>query len=126
MLPAAAEGHLCSDHSAHPENAALGDIGKHFPPGLPEWKDADSLKLLARCGELLQEAGFRVHNIDATVIAQAPKMAPHISQMRQNIASALGLDAADVSIKATTTEHLGFCGRGEGIAAEAIATVIPC
>ncbi|MBQ3111873.1 MAG: 2-C-methyl-D-erythritol 2,4-cyclodiphosphate synthase [Firmicutes bacterium] len=105
--------------------AALGDIGKHFPPGRPEWKDADSLLLLAHCGKLVQEAGYRVHNIDATIIAEAPKMAPHIPQMRANIASALGIDSAAVSIKATTTEKLGFCGRGEGMAAEAIATIIP-
>ncbi len=100
--------------------AALGDIGKWFPDTDPQWKGADSLKLLARVGEILEEHHFLIENIDSTVIAQAPKMAPHIETMRRNIADALGLDLSQVSVKATTEEHLGFTGRGEGISAQAV------
>ncbi len=101
--------------------AALGDIGKWFPDTDPEWEGADSLKLLARVGEILSENRFLIENIDSTIIAQAPKMRPYIDRMRQNIASALGLDISQVSVKATTEEHLGFTGRGEGISAQAAA-----
>lgn len=101
--------------------AALGDIGKWFPDTDPEWEGADSLKLLARVGEILAEHHYIVENIDSTIIAQAPKMRPHIDQMRQNIAGALGIDVDQVSVKATTEEHLGFTGREEGISAQAIA-----
>ena len=101
--------------------AALGDIGKWFPDTDPQWEGADSLKLLARVGEILTENRFLIENIDSTIIAQAPKMRPHIDTMRQNIADALGLDISQVSVKATTEEHLGFTGRGEGISAQAVA-----
>lgn len=99
--------------------AALGDIGKHFPDTDQVYKDIDSRKLLARAGELLERRGYRVGNIDAIVIAQAPKLSPHISLMRRNIAQTLGIGEECVSIKATTTEGLGFEGRKEGIAAQA-------
>jgi len=101
--------------------AALGDIGLWFPDTDPQWEGASSLKLLQRVGEILEEHAFLIENIDATVIAQAPKMRPYIDQMRQNIADALLLDISQVSVKATTEEHLGFTGRGEGISAQAVA-----
>ena len=103
--------------------AALGDIGKHFPDKDPAYKDADSLKLLAEVGKLLKEKGYAPSNIDATVIAQAPKLAPHIQKMRENIASALGMDKDSVSVKATTEEGLGFSGEGAGIAAHAVCII---
>ena len=104
--------------------AALGDIGKHFPDTDPRFEGADSRALLRETARLLSEAGYSVGNVDVTIIAQAPKMAPHIPAMRANIAAdlAIGLDA--VSVKATTTEHLGFTGRGEGIAAQATALLV--
>ena len=101
--------------------AALGDIGKHFPDTDPRYKGADSLRLLQEVGRLIGEAGYTVGNIDATVLCQAPKLAPHIQTMRTNIAGALGVDADRVSVKATTEEHLGFTGQGQGIAAHAVA-----
>ena len=101
--------------------AALGDIGKHFPDTDPQYKGISSLKLLGHVGTLLKEHGYTVGNIDSTIAAQRPKMAPHIPQMRQNIADTLGIDIDQVSVKATTTEHLGFEGREEGISAQAIA-----
>ena len=101
--------------------AALGDIGKHFPDTDPRYKGADSLRLLQEVGRLIGEAGYTVGNIDATVLCQAPKLAPHIQTMRANIAGALGVDADCVSVKATTEEHLGFTGQGQGIAAHAVA-----
>ena len=100
--------------------AALGDIGKWFPDTDDEWKGADSLKLTKRVGEILTENGFLIENIDSTIIAQAPKMRPHIDTMREKIARALGLEVDQVSVKATTEEHLGFTGRGEGISAQAV------
>jgi 2-C-methyl-D-erythritol 2,4-cyclodiphosphate synthase len=100
--------------------AALGDIGRHFPDTDPRYKNADSRALLREVSRLVQEAGYRVVNIDATIIAQAPKMAPHISSMVDNIAADLGLSRGQVNVKATTTEGLGFAGRAEGIAAEAL------
>lgn len=100
--------------------AALGDIGKHFPDTDSAYKDADSLKLLERVGELLEEEAFLIENIDATIIAQAPKMRPYIDQMRQNIADTLQIDISQVNVKATTEEGLGFTGSGEGISAQAI------
>lgn len=103
--------------------AALGDIGKHFPDTDPQYKGISSLKLLARVGRLLKEHGYRVENIDSTVAAQRPKLAPHIPQMRQNIADALGIEVGRVSVKATTTEHLGFEGRMEGISAQAVTLI---
>lgn len=103
--------------------AALGDIGKHFPDTDAAYKNADSLVLLARVNEIIKSAGYRVSNVDATVIAQAPKLAPHIEQMRKNIASALASDVDDISVKATTEERLGFTGRGEGISAHAVCII---
>ena len=101
--------------------AALGDIGLHFPDTDPAWKGADSLALARRVSELLSENGYLIENVDATVIAQAPKLRPYIERMRQNIAGALEIDVSQVSVKATTEEHLGFTGRGEGISAQAAA-----
>lgn len=101
--------------------AALGDIGKHFPDTDPQYKGISSLKLLSHVARLLKEHGYCVGNIDSTIVAQRPKMAPHIAQMRQNIADTLGIDLEQVSVKATTTEHLGFEGREEGISAQAVA-----
>ena len=103
--------------------AALGDIGKHFPDTDAAYKNADSLVLLSRVGEIIKNAGYQVSNIDSTVIAQAPKLAPHIEQMRKNIARALSIDVDDVSVKATTEERLGFTGRGEGISAHAVCII---
>ncbi|SFC80664.1 2-C-methyl-D-erythritol 2,4-cyclodiphosphate synthase [Butyrivibrio sp. YAB3001] len=103
--------------------AALGDIGKHFPDTDPEYKGADSLVLLKRVGEILEENGYLVGNIDATIIAQAPKMRPHIDNMRKNIADTLGIDISQVSVKATTEEGLGFTGTGEGISSQAICMI---
>lgn len=100
--------------------AAMGDIGRHFPDTDSRYKNADSRMLLREVSRLVQEAGYRIVNIDATIIAQAPKMAPHIPSMVNNIAADLGLSRGQVNIKATTTEGLGFAGRAEGIAAEAI------
>ncbi|MBQ9777587.1 MAG: 2-C-methyl-D-erythritol 2,4-cyclodiphosphate synthase [Clostridia bacterium] len=103
--------------------AALGDIGKLFPDSDPTYKGADSLILLRVVGDCLRDAGYRIENIDATVLAQRPKLAPHISQMRQNVAQALLLDVGAVSIKATTEEGLGFTGSGEGMAAHAVCLI---
>ncbi len=103
---------------------AMGDIGKHFPDTDPAYEGADSLVLLRHCTELLAAHGWRVGNVDATVIAQAPKLAPHIDRMRVNLAAAMGIDLSRVSVKATTTEHLGFTGRKEGIAAQAATLVM--
>jgi 2-C-methyl-D-erythritol 2,4-cyclodiphosphate synthase len=100
--------------------AAMGDIGRHFPDSDARYKNADSRVLLREVSALVQEAGYRIVNIDATIIAQAPKMAPHIPTMVNNVAADLGLSRGQVNIKATTTEGLGYTGRGEGIAAEAI------
>ena len=101
---------------------AIGDIGKHFPDTDPRWKGADSRVLLRHVAGLATAAGLEVCNLDTTVIAQAPKLAPHISAMVANIAADLACDPTQVSVKATTTERLGFAGRGEGIAA--LATVL--
>jgi 2-C-methyl-D-erythritol 2,4-cyclodiphosphate synthase len=100
--------------------AALGDIGKHFPDSDPRYKGIDSRQLLREVGALIEKSGYRVGNIDATIIAQAPKMAPHITQMVNNIAADLKIEPVAVGVKATTTEQLGFTGRGEGIAAQAV------
>lgn len=104
--------------------AALGDIGKHFPDTDPQYKGISSLKLLAHVGVLLNENGYSIGNIDATVAAQQPKLAPYIMTMRKNIADTLGIDVSQVSVKATTTEHLGFEGREEGISAQAVALIV--
>ena len=103
--------------------AALGDIGKHFPDTDPKYKGADSMELLRAVKKLLDENKFAVENIDATIIAQAPKMRPHIDKMRENIAGALGIDVSQVNVKATTEEGLGFTGTGEGISSQAIALI---
>jgi len=100
--------------------AALGDIGKHFPDSDPAFKGISSLLLLKKVGELIEDKGFLIENIDATIIAQAPKMRPHIDAMRENIAGALRITVDQVSVKATTEEGLGFTGTGEGISAQAI------
>ncbi len=100
--------------------AALGDIGKHFPDSDPQYKGISSILLLKKVGELLEENAFLIENIDATIIAQQPKMRPYIDTMRQNIAEALGIDIAQVNVKATTEEGLGFTGTGEGISSQAI------
>lgn len=104
--------------------AALGDIGKHFPDTDPRYKGIASIKLLKHVSELLKERGYTVGNIDSTIVAQRPKMAPHIPQMRQNIADALGINIDCISVKATTTERLGFEGREEGISAQAVALIV--
>ena len=101
--------------------AALGDIGRHFPDTDPAFRGADSRVLLREAATRVRNAGFAVINVDATLIAQAPRMAPHIPAMVANIAADLGLPASQVNVKAKTTERLGFTGRGEGIAAEAVA-----
>ena len=103
--------------------AALGDIGKHFPDTDPQYKGADSLVLLENVVNLINLKGYTVNNIDATVIAQAPKMAPYIQQMRQNIANALKVDVDFVNVKATTEEKLGFTGRKEGISAHCVCLI---
>ena len=103
--------------------AALGDIGGMFPDTDDRFLGADSLELLKQVAARLKENGYRVGNIDATVIAQAPKMAPHIADMRKNIAEACGVDLSCVNVKATTEEHLGFTGRKEGISAHAVALI---
>ena len=100
--------------------AALGDIGKHFPDTDPAYKGADSVKLLEHVGRLIREAGYSIENIDATIIAQRPKMRPHIDTMRRNIKEALGIELDQINVKATTEEGLGFTGSEEGISAQAI------
>jgi len=105
--------------------AALGDIGTHFPDSDPAYRNIDSRALLRATGALVAEHGWRVVNIDATVIAQEPRLAPHIAAMIANIAADLGVPQSAVSVKAKTTEKLGFTGRGEGIAAEAVALIAP-
>ena len=104
--------------------AALGDIGKHFPDTDPQYKGVSSLKLLGHVGALLKANDYTVGNIDSTIAAQRPKMASHIPQMRQNIADTLGISVDQVSVKATTTERLGFEGREEGISAQAVALIL--
>ena len=105
--------------------AALGDIGSHFPPGDAEWHDADSGDLLRRAAILLRDHGWRVVNIDVTVIAEAPKVNPHAAAMRRTIAACVGVRQDEVSVKATTNEGMGFIGREEGIAALATAMIVP-
>ena len=103
--------------------AALGDIGLHFPDTDERYKGADSLMLMREVRKILEEHYFLIENVDSTIIAQAPKMKPHIKQMRRNIAEALQVDISQVSVKATTEERLGFTGRGEGISAQAVALI---
>ena len=104
--------------------AGLGDIGKHFPDSDPQYKCIDSRKLLRHVGELLKRQGWNTGNVDATIIAQAPRMAQHIMTMRERIAEDLNVGVEQVNVKATTTEKLGFTGRGEGIAAEAVCLIV--
>lgn len=101
--------------------AALGDIGQHFPDTDPRFEGADSIRLLQEVGHILEKHGYQIENIDATIIAQKPKLMPYLPEMRANVARALQLSVDQVSIKATTEEHLGFTGRGEGISAQAAA-----
>jgi 2-C-methyl-D-erythritol 2,4-cyclodiphosphate synthase len=103
--------------------AGLGDIGRHFPDTAPKYRGISSLTLLEGVRRLLDEAGFRVNNIDATIVAEKPKMAPHIPAMVTNIASAVNADRSAINVKATTTEGIGFAGRGEGMAAYAVASI---
>jgi 2-C-methyl-D-erythritol 2,4-cyclodiphosphate synthase len=120
-------GHSDADVLLHAISDAIlgaigeGDIGRHFPDTDPRYKGADSLKLLAHVMKLAEEKGFRLGNVDATIVAQRPKLAPHIPLMRENIAGVLSAGIDRVNVKATTTEELGFAGRGEGIAAYAVA-----
>ena len=104
--------------------AALGDIGKHFPDTDPKYKGADSIKLLEFVGELLNKNNYKISNIDSTIIAQRPKMAPYIPTMRENIAKALNIDLDQINVKATTEEGLGFTGSGEGISSQSICLLI--
>ncbi|MBI4758629.1 MAG: 2-C-methyl-D-erythritol 2,4-cyclodiphosphate synthase [Chloroflexi bacterium] len=101
--------------------AALGDIGQHFPPQDPAYRDISSLVLLGRVRDLLRANGLGIANVDSIVVAERPRIAPFVLEMRENIAKTLGVDPARISVKATTTEGLGFTGRGEGIAAMAVA-----
>ncbi|RDZ29160.1 2-C-methyl-D-erythritol 2,4-cyclodiphosphate synthase [Lysobacter silvisoli] len=104
---------------------ALGDIGRHFPPSDERWRGADSRRFLRHCNELIAQRGYRVGNADVTVVCERPKVGPHAQAMREAIAADLGIDLDAVSVKATTSEKLGFTGRGEGIAATAICLLVP-
>lgn len=103
--------------------AAMGDIGKLFPDNDPAYEGADSLKLLCEVAHRLRERGFEIGNVDSTVVAQRPKLAPYMGKMRENLARAMGVDVSRVSVKATTEEHLGFTGDGLGISAQAVALI---
>ena len=104
--------------------AALGDIGDHFPPSDPQWRGAASDRFLAHAGSLVATKGYKIANVDVTIICEAPKIGPHREAMRARLAELLGTDISSVSVKATTTERLGFTGRGEGIAAQAVAALL--
>lgn len=129
--PQGLSGHSDADVAIHALVDALlgaiaaGDIGQHFPPSDPEWRGASSDRFLAHAAKLVAAAGYAIANVDVTIICEAPKIGPHKAAMRARLAEILGLPADAVSVKATTTERLGFTGRGEGIAAQAVATVIP-
>ena len=103
---------------------ALGDIGRHFPPTDPQWKDADSRGFLRHCAALVRQHGWRLGNADVTVVCERPKIGPHADAMRRNLADDAGVDIDAISVKATTTERLGFTGRGEGIAAHAVCLLV--
>jgi len=103
--------------------AALGDIGSHFPPGKAEYKDISSLVLLKKVGEMLAEKGWRTANIDATIITEEPRLKEFVSQLRRSLSQTLGIEAGQVSLKASTSAQLGFIGKGEGIAAQAVALI---
>lgn len=102
---------------------ALGDLGKHFPDSDPQWKDADSMRLLARCRELAADAGYVLGNVDATIVVQAPKLAAHLAQIRERVAQALRIETDSVSVKAKTSEGMGYTGDGSGIAAYAVVVL---
>lgn len=129
-FPLGLEGHSDADVLLHAicdallGAAALGDIGRHFPDSDPQYRGIDSRRLLRHVGAQLKERGYRVVNLDATIVAQAPKMAPHIPQMVEHIAADLQLAEDCVNVKATTTEKLGFTGRGQGIAAQAVCLIV--
>jgi len=124
--PLGLEGHSDADVLTHAVMdallgaAGLGDIGHHFPDSDPAYKGIDSQKLLARVRDLLRERGFRVGNVDVTLIAQAPKLAPHIPEMKRTLADTLQIEPQRLNLKATTEERLGFTGRGEGISCHAV------
>ncbi|MFB3077393.1 MAG: 2-C-methyl-D-erythritol 2,4-cyclodiphosphate synthase [Lysobacterales bacterium] len=103
--------------------SAQGDIGQHFPPGDDQWRDADSTVLLAKVRELLAEQGWQLVNLDLTIVCESPRIAPHVNLMRETLAEVLGTPASVVSVKATSTEKLGLCGRGEGIAVLALVLI---
>lgn len=123
------EGHSDADVLAHAVAdallgaAALGDIGKFYPPSDRKFKDMNSLVIVRECAERVRQAGGRIHNVDAMIVAQAPKMAPHIPQMQKNLAAHIGVKPEQVGVKATTSEHMGFTGRKEGIVVVAIASI---
>jgi 2-C-methyl-D-erythritol 2,4-cyclodiphosphate synthase len=123
------EGHSDADVLAHAVidallgAAAMGDIGEHFPDTAEEWRDADSIDLVGRVSSMLDDAGLTVVHVDATLVAELPRIAPHRAAMRERLAGALGVDPSAVNVKATRGEGMGFVGRGEGIAALAVATV---
>ncbi len=124
-------GHSDADALAHAiadailGGCSLGDIGQHFPSNNPRWAGADSLDLLQRCVALARKAGFVPGNVDATVVVASPQLAPHIDAMRQRLAGALGIEHNGVSVKAKTSEGMGYTGDGSGIAAYAVATLYP-
>jgi 2-C-methyl-D-erythritol 2,4-cyclodiphosphate synthase len=124
-------GHSDADALAHACADALlgavgaGDIGRHFPDTDPAWRGVSSLRLLERVAAVVRERGYVLHNLDATVVAQRPKVAPYVGEMAARLARALGAPGSAVSVKATTTDTLGFTGRGEGIAALAVCSVVP-
>lgn len=123
------EGHSDGDVALHAlcdallGALALGDIGRYFPPGDAAWRGADSLDLLRRVFAMIQELGWSVGNVDLTIVCEEPKIAPHVQHMQKAIAAVLAIAVTAISVKATTTERLGFCGRGEGIAAMAIVLI---
>lgn len=127
--PIGALGHSDADVLAHAVSdailgaAALGDLGGHFPDSDERWRDANSLDLLQACAGELDRAGFRIENVDATIVLQRPKLAPHIEEMRKNLAARLGLELQQVSVKAKTSEGMGYTGDGSGIAAYAVACI---
>jgi len=129
--PKGLSGHSDADVAIHALVDALlgavaaGDIGQHFPPSAPEWRGASSDRFLAHAAKLVVEAGYAIANVDLTIICEAPKIGPHKAAMRARLAEILSVPIDTVSVKATTTEKLGFTGRGEGIAAQAVATVFP-
>jgi len=122
-------GHSDADLLAHALSdailgaAALGDLGGHFPDSDPKWKGANSMELLAACAAEVRKAGYAIVNVDATIVVERPKLSPFIAQMRENVAGRLGLDVGRVSVKAKTSEGMGYTGDGSGIAAYAVALV---